>query len=245
MKKPILIGLLVLLYSLTNAQTKKHLTNGYSTLQTSISEITQQSILNQIRGVYSTAQRVNINLFAGTLEDSLVKEPSDLSTSLTKKYKNEIMSYFNGIRSFGQANNTVFNVEGLPFSFSTNKNELTFIQDNIFFNYDLNTIKLDADERAKYIIKNVILPSLNNFSPLLNINEIKYFGINVGYKARDFTDDIETALGKGIGEQTSIIISKEVLIKYINSEITDEQVMKMSTFYNCSMNNLNLRLLGY
>jgi len=246
MKKSILFALFMCFFFSVYCQTQhKHIQTSYPGLRSPLTEITQQSILNGIRGMYATTERISVNKLPFLLDDSLSKQADEVDYALYKKYKDQIKNYFGQIISFGQCNNTIFSTGGFPFTFTVSKGSLVFMQNDVFFNYDLNTVKLDADERATYVIKNVILPSLKNFETLFTVKEIKFFAINVGYKARDFTDDIATRLDKGAGEQTSIIVSKDVIIKYINSEISDEQLMKLATFYNSNMNNTNVRLLTF
>jgi hypothetical protein len=97
---------------------------------------------------------------------------------------------------------------------------------------------------SNYIIeyvKSIILPSLSNFEPLLKIQDLKYFELNVGYTVRDFGDKDSGSKG----EQVSIIVSREVIVNYINSKITDKEVMAKSLFYNKNKDSDIVKLITF
>jgi len=149
-----------------------------------------------------------------------------------KKYKSSIISYLDGLNTFGETPaNMVLEGGKVPFTINVIGGKKAFIQSGIFDSYSLNTLKLDVDERAKHIVQSIILPSLANLRPLLSSTDISLFIINVGYLAKDFSDD-----NSGDGEMTSIIIDRVTLEKYINAEITDKDVYRSAKFYNSNKN---------
>ena len=175
--------------------------------------------------VYSMKSYVDI------FKDSLNRcKPAE--NVLLKKYSTPLVNYLNSAFSFGETPSDVY-VENstFPFCFISKNGGLCFVEGGIFNKYSLNTLKLNADERASHIVKSVIMPSLANFKPLLEIKEIKYFVLDVGYLAKDFSEEYS-----GDGELTSIVISRELLIKYVNAEITDSDVFKSALFYNINKN---------
>lgn len=163
------------------------------------------------------------------------------NVTLFKRNANILKSYFDDVTSFGDNSPELYYSipkEGepfteMPFGFAIFNNVMVFYQSGLFYNKSLNTIKLGGDERAKLVTKEVILPSLSNFEPLLSSTDIKYFSIIVGYTAKDFSSD---SVADEDGETTAIVIAKSILKKYLNAELTDEEVFAQATFYNVNKN---------
>lgn len=153
--------------------------------------------------------------------------------ALSKKYLPQIKKYYAEMSTFGDAKKDITFVEktNTPFEFITNNGGLTFCQYGIFASNEYNTLRTTADERARTVAKDILVPGLTNFEPLLNIAEIKYFAIMVTYNARDFSEDHDWNF-----ETTVIVTPKSVIRQYLNAEITDEKVMSLSSFYNVNKN---------
>jgi hypothetical protein len=237
MKKSILMVLLTFLCLSALAQNKKKVnSNPYKSLNSAYNDITNQSLLNAIRCMSMTGEQKKIFGFP-TIDTTSAWLPSE---NFSRKYQVELQKYISSVISFGAAENALFNTGESPFQFVNYKSSLCFAQNDVYSSKMLNTLKLDADQRAVYIIKNIILPSLNNFESLTSISEIKYFVISVGYQIKDFSNDISS----GKGESVSIIVSKDIVLKYINSEMSDQDVMKNAVFYNLNSNSVNIRLFN-
>lgn len=160
---------------------------------------------------------------------------------LLARNRNLIKQYFDGIYSFAGAGQNVYydlkskieDVNSLPIGFAQFNNNLLFYQTNIFYDKIINNLKLSADERAFLIAKECVIPSLGNFKPLLGNIGIKYFSLVYSYVSKDFMSD---EIPNADGETMTIIISRDLLKKYINLEATPEDVYKGSTFYNSNKN---------
>lgn len=175
------------------------------------------------------------------LDHAATKDPADKQAyALIKKNKELIKNYYAEISGFGDTDPYLYfkKESDLPFSFNLFNGLVTFTQSKIFYDSSVNTLKLDADQRANLVAKNMLLPSLYNLKPLLASSDIKYFCIIGGYLAKDFSSD---SIANKDGEVVAIVIPKSVLTKYINADITDDDVFKLATFYNVNKNGANLR----
>ena len=237
--KKLLVSLLILTSLISQAQQKKSQTN-YNYLQSTRNAMIAESLFNELNGM-ALQPVIKTNDVSALIDETLKKGQSIGELVLIKKYKLLLIEYFNQISTFGETDNNLSTNGGLPFQFANNLGSLTFVQNGIFSKYELNELQLDVDQRTKRIIKNIILPSLGNFEPLTKAPQIQFFEINVGYKVRDFSNDYD----RGRGEQTSMIISRSVLLQYINSKISDEEVMKKSALYNSIPNSRNIRKLAF
>lgn len=144
------------------------------------------------------------------------------------KYRTSVNEYLNGLSNFGEekANVIIYDSEVFHLGFTTFKSSLSFYQTGIFYNYSLNTLKLNPNERALKVATDVGLPALYNFKNLNSIPEIKYFTVIVSFLAKDFSnDDSDT-------ETIALIVSREYLHKYLKAEITDEDILKSSILYS-------------
>lgn len=207
-------------------------------LQTYQNLLLFENLTNNLRLYPESDKALSTNQIASVLDTVHIKN-SDAESRLVNANKQTIVQYLKETTNFGEAGNKVFYDNNLPFNFVLNNGQIAFVQTGISSKYDFNSLKLNADDRAKYVIKNIILPSLSNFESLLKIPTIQYFAIVVGYKAKNFSDDTDI----GTRELTSLIVSKMVLKQYIKSLITDEDVMKKSLSYNGTSQNKNLRKL--
>lgn len=164
------------------------------------------------------------------------------NAELLSRYKSYLKKYIDGIYSFAGSNSDIHynlkpvieEITNLPMGFAQFNNSLTFYQSGVYYDKILNTIRLSADERASLIAKECVVPSLNNFKPLLDIDEIKYFGLIYSFVAKDFTSD---EVINAEGETVTIILPKEILKKLMNLEITPEEVYSSATFYNSNKNS--------
>ncbi len=166
-------------------------------------------------------------------DDILSRLSSPKSPQLIRKNKTVLTNYVNDMGRFGESLNSLFNYteDSLPFDFYSFNNLKVFMQSGVIANFELNTLKLDAQERASSVAKEVLLPGLSNFAPLMTSADINYFGIVCGFVVRDFSKD-ENSVAYKDGETVAIIVPKSVVKRYLASEITDEEVIKLSSFYN-------------
>lgn len=237
MKKTILI---VLLFTCTYANSqnrvkKKHIVAANNDILLLV--IGRDGVYNGITALSflsSNGTRVySTKKYADMFLDSIHKINTPITKDPYQKYSKVIYAYLNGILSFGETSNDVYiHNNNFPFAFTEINGKLSFIQSGIFSKYFLNTNKLNADERANRVAKSIALPSLINFKPFLDIAEIKYFVVDCGYMAKDFSEELP-----GDGELISIVISRELLIKYLGAQITDADVFKEATFYNINKNS--------
>lgn len=231
MKKIVLIPILMFCLSVQAQKTALPKLSPVNTL------VQRQALINKI-----TALALNV----GSSESHVAKtvplvydqyateHPKFSNVQLIKKYKSNLKEYFEGINGFGESEPKLYfqaNEKELeiPFDFAINNNMLTFVQLGVFSDFAINTYNSNADKRASIVAKGTLLPALFNFKPLLNVTDIKYFCLVVGFLAKDFTS--ESAVNRD-GETIAIVISKSVLTKYINAQITDDDVFKVASFYS-------------
>lgn len=205
--------------------------------------IERQSLINKITALglnLGTSESHGTKAVPVVCDQYAIEYPKFLEVQLIKKYKSNIKEYFEAIDGFGESKPKLYfkaNEKELeiPFDFAINNNMLTFVQLGVFSDFAINTYNSDADKRASIVAKGTLLPALFNFKPLLKVADIKYYCLVVGFLAKDFTSDSDV-LNKD-GETIAIVIARSVLIKYINAEITDEDVFKMAYFYSENKNS--------
>ncbi len=225
--------------------------NGYpqvSTLENYI-DIVKHETLNNIVTTSSiranTVQNYEASVLRPLMDVYLSTKTEDNKSKSVKffleKHKAKIYDYLDRIYSFGDMPPLIYHIipddydriTNIPFGFAKNNNSLVFYQSGIFYDKVLNTFNQSSDERASRITKEILLPSLENFKNLLTVSEIRYFALIAGYMVQDFSSkDLED------GETVSILISRDTLLKYLNAQITAEQVFSLSQFYNSNKNNL-------
>lgn len=147
------------------------------------------------------------NLINNSSTDSL-KVFRNNSRQFIADNKSIIVSYLNNISGFGDSDANMYGFE-LPIDFINFNGKLAFYQGGVLYENKLNTIKLDANERAKRVVTDLILPSLKNFEPLLKTN-FEYFILSANYLCKDFTN--EDMFDKT--EMVSIVIPKQMLIHW-------------------------------
>jgi len=234
MKKQLLTLLVALTTLHTIGQTKKVIsklppvTNGIErdALNTSMAVLTRGKPISY---------EASIELF-----NDILSKPN--TPALIKKNKILLSEYLKGSTYFGESQSDRYNTSDtdVAFDFYSFNNQNVFLQGGIMFKYSLNTLKLNADERAATVVKESLLPGLANFRPLLASPDISYFCLVSGYIARDFSED-EDSIAYKDGESVAIVISKANLKKYINAEITDDEVFKLASFYNANKSTKGIR----
>jgi hypothetical protein len=220
----------------------KKSTGQYSFLSDYKSIIERDGIMAGLWNLTGSESQIKASEFAPILVDSLKRGKQSKDLALIKNFSPLLQNYFNGIISFGEAGRSLILEHGnFPFFFATKDGQLTFIQNGVFSDYSLNSYKMDADERAEMVVKNILLPSLKNFEPLTKNAAIKFFVFDVGYRAKDFTNESSS----GDGEMTSMTVPRALLIKYINADITDKQIMKLAVFFNSNKNSNSIRKISF
>ncbi|WP_286767175.1 MULTISPECIES: hypothetical protein [Sphingobacterium] len=236
MKKVLFFLIALISITLGNAQTKKKapVKNAYETLSPVDMVISRCGIYNSM-SLLSTPKTFEAKR-ASELIDPFIKVYQEDKTykdewRLLSKYKSQIAEYYKGISSFGESKGVIklADVNNFPSTFATYNNKLTFVQTSVYSDYNYNTLRLNANARAMKAATDIALPSLYNFEPLLEIPEIQFFMIVVGYTAKDFTSD---SIADSDAETIALLVSKANLKRYIRAEITDEQLLKLSIIYN-------------
>lgn len=163
--------------------------------------------------------------------------PKDKTSTLIKKYLPQLTSYTNDLDDFGDSQATLYfsSYNETPIDFASNLNGLTFVQNGLIYHKALNTYNSEPNERAQRVAEAVLLPALSKFEPLLKITEIKFFCLTAGFLTKDFTDDSSVS---GNGETIAIVISRTTLQKYINAQMTDQEVFKLASFYSQNKNTV-------
>lgn len=154
-----------------------------------------------------------------------------------------IESYFDKISRFGDTPGELHidlpeegdSVNYIPFGFLEFNGAATFYQSRVFYDKQLNTLQLDELERAKRVAQSVIIPSLSNFEALLGQTDIAYFAMMVGYVAKDFTSE---SIADFHGEMVAAVVSRALIQKYIDAEITASEILKTASWYQCNKNEI-------
>lgn len=161
--------------------------------------------------------------------------------TLLTKYKTDIKKYCEEVYSFAGSSSEIYydlkpdikEIKSIPIGFALHNNSLVFFQSGVYYDKIINTLKLSADERASFIAKECVVPSLKNFGPLLHVNEIKYFALIYSFIAKDFSSD---EMPNAEGETVTIIVPKEAIKRFINLEITQDELYSAALFYNSNKN---------
>lgn len=184
------------------------------------------------------AELLRLRLEVWNEQDSIM---NSYDANQLKKNLPVFSEYFDGVKMYGNmfASYNFINKSAFPVGFGHFNNGLTFVQYGVFSDIKYNTVKMVADDRAIASIKRVLLPSLFNFQPLLKIKEIQNFCLVTGYTAQNFEDKYFHE-----GETSAIIISREVLEKFINAELSENEILSMVSFFSSNKNtNGNLKKL--
>jgi len=99
-----------------------------------------------------------------------------------------------------------------------------------------NTLRTTSRSRASDILNSTILPELNDFNRGLKDTDIDQFGIIVSYGSKDFLDDYNLSLK---GEALCLIVSKIDCAKFINGEITDNELLDNSHIFISDRNMMS------
>lgn len=237
MKNILILCLLLPLFSL--AQKKKP--GNYSYLYPDLLHLPLACIYQKLGGdaLETFADKITCKQEATIFLDSVSKTTGKKGL-LYKKYAATLAAYLMGISSFGETDAILINPGNVPFSFLDHRGALAFSQEAVVAKFTLNTLRLSADQRALRIVKSSILPALSNFEPLFKIAEIKYFILSIAYGTKDFGTDASPVF-----ETTTIIVSKEVVSKYLAGQMSDKEVMASSLFYNTNRDNHIFRLISF
>lgn len=234
MKKSILTILLFCTFAIVNAQIKKPI------VKSSLPAINQAIEANSLAySLHVLTQKPGIGIDEIRTRFAEAKNIN----SLTKKNKSLITGFLSDATYFGESQNIFYEQitgDKTPFGFYSFNGQIVFLFSGPIYKYSLNILRLDAAERASKVAKDVLLPGLSNFKPLLRSADISYFSLAVGYIARDFGED-EDSMAYKDGETLAIVISKSVLKQYLEAKITDEQVFKMASFYNTNKSARGVR----
>lgn len=153
----------------------------------------------------------------------------------------DFSNYYNGISKYGDMYASYYfgGKKEIPIGFGIYDGGLTFVQYGVFSDMKYNTTRTNGDERAISAIKRTVLPSLFNFQPLLKIKSIQNFCLVVGYTAQNFSDKYFHK-----GETSAIIISREILEKFINAELSETEILSKVSFFTVNEStNENLKKL--
>ena len=172
-----------------------------------------------------------VSLIDDFIENYTNEESRKVEGALLKKYKRQISDYYLGISSFGETSGAInfADEKSFPSTFTAYNGKLVFVQTGIYSDFAYNTLKLDSRERAMKAVSDIAIPSLYNFKPILDVSEIQFIMIIVGYTAQDFSSE---SIADKDAETIALLVSKTNLKKYINAEITDEQLLSLSIVYN-------------
>ncbi|MXV16874.1 hypothetical protein [Hufsiella ginkgonis] len=163
--------------------------------------------------------------------DTLVANDKNVAfRRLAAKYKPQIKEIYKDLKSFGESDGSFIYTEEdpIPFKF-LNAGGLAFCQHGVFSKNTYNTLKLDANQRAKSVAEEIILPGLFKFRPVLAMTGVYNLVFIVSYQVKDFSSS--SSVGKDY-ETLAIVISKETLKNYIDAKTTDGQVFKLASWYN-------------
>lgn len=170
----------------------------------------------------------------GAFENDYFQNYSDI----LKLYKDKIDSLILRI-NFGSNNliKYLYNYPELPFGIIDKDNKVIFLFAGISTNNIYNTLKFDSKERASKIISSMILPSLNIYPNIFSNTKIKFFGISISYGCSDFSD--EQSQKYPYGEVITIIFSLDNCKKFVDGEITDQELIDSSNIYLSDKDMLN------
>jgi hypothetical protein len=153
--------------------------------------------------------------------------------NLTKKYRNQIDTTFQGLGLFGsdQLGAFIYLKESLPIHFAMmGDTALTFIISGVFIDNVYNTLKLTSRQRATKVITTYILPSLKAFIRSNYGKDIKYFGITCVYGSKNFADD---GVLNTKPEYVAFIAPVKLIKQYVKGDLTEDELINSADIYLC------------
>lgn len=173
-------------------------------------------------------------------EDILNTQPKE-QWPYYKKYKSSIVKamndYYNPNEEIYEGVLKVGN-QYIPFEFLNQNGSLCIVQHGIIAKNVYNTLQLDANKRASKVVKDIAIPSLSVYKPIIDVPEFSFYSVMIFYQAKDLTEDSDWT---SRGESVIIIVPKTVLKSYLGAKITDEQLIGKSIFYNKNRSSTNVK----
>jgi hypothetical protein len=153
---------------------------------------------------------------------------------LTMKYNSQLKSLFNNLGSIGNSNANYINKDENPVYFAKDNNELIIVIHQISPDSIYNIANSSANERAKKVLENNLIPSFSKIYNAFKDTEINKFGLAITYGARDFTSTDANMFNEA--ETIMFISNKKNYNDYNNLQITKKEFIKNSNIYFSDMN---------
>ena len=143
---------------------------------------------------------------------------------LLKEYKNDILSFFEDFKMLGNIYDkfTTSKSLHLPIRFINYKNSsICLVATTLIIDVKFNTLTSTSNERAKKIITQNLLSTIENFENSFSKTPFKYYGISCVYGSENFTKKYSFK-----PEYILLIFSKELIKKYTSYELSDTELLK-------------------
>lgn len=141
-----------------------------------------------------------------------------------KQNKTNLLDYINYLE--GSDVYFFYSKSDIPFQFCVKNNNLCLLITgiNAGVNFDIN--KTSSKKRATEIVIEKLISNYNKIEKLLNNKEIKYIAFSCVYSSQNFNTD------EDYKPEAIIMISASNLInKYINKDITQDEFIEKSEFF--------------
>lgn len=110
-----------------------------------------------------------------------------------------------------------------PARFVLHEDVCAVVFDRLGYPVELNTLKFTAKERATRVLESVILPSLSDAKPVLDVSAIKHVGFVVSYGSKDFSDKSDL---NHQGETLAVICPSASARAFLRMELSQEELVE-------------------
>jgi len=157
------------------------------------------------------------------------------NAKLIVKHKDKLKEYCDGAESriLYELPDSASNIVSLPIGFASFNNKVAFYQNGLLYDKSLNTIRLSPNDRLRHVMNECIIPHITKLKSISKISELGYIALIANYMAKDFTDDNAISTG----ETLVMIFTKDSIIRYLNLEITDKELISTSSAFGSTGGN--------
>ena len=117
--------------------------------------------------------------------------------------------------------------DDVPVTFADFDGKEVLIVKEAMYGSSFNTLRTDARSRVAQVITEIITGTLSDFHQALSPTTIPYYGFMVTYGVRDFSDKYARTRTESVG----FIARAEDVEKFVNAEITEEELVEGADIY--------------
>ena len=146
-----------------------------------------------------------------------------------KENQDVLKSLFTGFGFIGNSRGMfVYRDGGIPIRVAEFSGKPCLLITDVATDKVYNTLRTTIKSRASDILNSCMLPELEYLNRGLKDMEIEHFGIIVSYGSKNFLDEYDLSLK---GEALCLIVSKDECSKFVDGEITDNELLDNSHIF--------------